>query len=249
VRRLSWWAFRPGSSIPLVVGRIGFGKVMIYGLIDGIKLLMWILNSCSKCQSTVNFEPATDDNRIVSWNDFAEAHYIGPVYTQSEVASGSYDYVENMPHEALRDLLPYYIARFKGNGFVPSKDQMQYWYRISPAASGPTCGVVGNNADQGQTEGDPNAYAQDKIFFSALLSSAAEVHVQIGSNPEVIYQGTQGVNHWSQNFDGQFGSPNFSVVRDGVIYGSSTNGVGTPAIVDGPTANGCTNYNFWVGSF
>lgn len=127
---------------------------------------------------------------------------------------------------------------------------MQYWYRVSPAASGPACGVVGNNADQGQTEIDPNSVELDKIFFSALLTSAAEVHVQVGTNSVVVYQGVQGVNHWSQPFNGQFGSPVFSVVRNGVIYGSSTNGAGTPAIVNGPTTpNGCTNYNFWAGSW
>jgi glucan endo-1,3-alpha-glucosidase len=198
----------------------------------------------------VNLYSETDLNRIVSWNDFAESHYIGPIYTSSEVASGSWNYVQYMPHESLRDFLPYYIARYKGNTPPLPRDQMQYWYRLSPGASASACGVVGNNADQGQTELSPNSVEQDKIFFSALLTSAAEVHVQVGTNPVTIYSGSQGVNHWSQPFNGQYGSPVFSVVRNGVISGSSTNGAGTPAIVTyGTATNGCTNYNFWAGSW
>ncbi|KAE8447465.1 hypothetical protein EG329_010738 [Mollisiaceae sp. DMI_Dod_QoI] len=184
--------------------------------------------------------------QIVSWNDFGEAHYVGPIYTDSEIAAGSSVYVDNMPHESWRDFIPYYIAMFKGSSFDISRDQMQYWYHPAPTAGGSTCGVVGNNADQDQTELSPNLVVEDGVFFSALLSSAAEVHVQIGGSPVTVYQGSEGINHWSQPFNGQTGVPTFSVVRNGATVKSGT-GI---AITSTTTlSNGCTNYNAWVGSF
>ncbi|RFU30779.1 hypothetical protein B7463_g5558, partial [Scytalidium lignicola] len=183
---------------------------------------------------------------IVTWNDFGEAHYIGPIYTDSEIAAGSAIYVDGSPHESWRDFLPYYIAQFKKSSFDISRDQMQYWYHTAPTAGGSTCGVVGNNADQGQTELSPNTVVEDAIFFSALLMSAAQVTVQVGSNPAVTYNGVEGINHWSQPFNGQTGVPKFSVVRNGAVVNSNT---GTPITATTSLSNGCTNYNAWVGSF
>jgi hypothetical protein len=122
---------------------------------------------------------------------------------------------------------------------------MQYWYRLSPAAAGSTCGVVGNNADQGQTELSPNEVLEDGVFFSALLQGPADVRVQIGSGPEVTFQGSLGINHWSIPFNGQTGTVNFGIYRNGVMARSG-NGV---AISDSPLSDGCTNYNAYVGSF
>ncbi len=123
---------------------------------------------------------------------------------------------------------------------------MQYWYRTAPAAGGSTCGVVGNNGDQGQQELSPNEVLQDGIFFSALMQSAADIHVQIGNNAEVVFNGAAGINHWSLPFNGQTGVPKFCVVRDGTKVGS---GVGKEITAATILENGCTNYNPWVGSF
>lgn len=185
-------------------------------------------------------------HRIVTWNDYAEAHYVGPIYTSADVAAGSEIYVSGMYHDSWRDFLPYYISQYKGSSFDISRDQMQYWYHTSPTAGGSTCGVVGNNDDQGQTELSANLVVEDGVFFSALLESAAEVHVQIGSNAVTIYQGAAGINHWSQPFNEQTGAPVFSVVRNGVTVNSGT---GVAITAETTLSNGCTNYNAWVGSF
>ncbi|KAI7972723.1 hypothetical protein EIK77_009186 [Talaromyces pinophilus] len=183
---------------------------------------------------------------VVTWNDWGEASYIGPFVTDSEVPSGSSVYVDNMPHESFRDFLPYYIATFKGDTFDISRDQMQYWYRLAPAAAGSECGVLGNDPDQGQTAVDVNSVVQDKVFFSALLMSAATVTVQIGNNTPVSYNGVAGINHWSQDFNGQTGAVTFSVVRNGATVKSGT---GAEITASTSLSNGCTNYNTWVGSF
>lgn len=222
---------------------------MISGLTDGRRPWMSTLSLSSKFISTSLFQSQACTNnvyRIVTWNDFGESHYIGPIHSDSEIAAGSAIYVDGYAHDSWRDFIPYYIAKFKGDDFTISRDQMQYWYHTAPTAGGSTCGVVGNNADQGQTELSPNLVVEDGVFFSALLSSAAEVHVQIGSNPVTVYQGAEGINHWSQPFNGQTGVPTFSVVRNGVTSGSGTGAEITAATT---LSNGCTNYNAWVGSF
>ncbi|CAG8957749.1 hypothetical protein HYFRA_00000087 [Hymenoscyphus fraxineus] len=180
--------------------------------------------------------------QIVTWNDYGEAHYIGPIGAASEIPTGSGQYVNNMPHDSFRDFLPYYIARYKGSSFTISRDQLQYWYRTAPAAGGQTCGVTGNSASQGQSVVSPNQVMEDGIFFSALLSADSVVTVQIGSGPVVQKQGKTGINHWSVPFNGQTGVPTFKVVRSGVT------GKGTAITSSTTLASGCTNYNVWAGS-
>ena len=126
-------------------------------------------------------------------------------------------------------------------------DQMQYWYHTSPVAGGSTCGVIGNDPADGQTEVSPNDIVEDGVFFSALLTADATVTVQIGSGPVYSYAGTAGHNHWSLPFNGQTGVPVFSVVRDGVTVKSSSNAA--PITASTTLSNGCTNYNAWVGSW
>ncbi|OKL61204.1 hypothetical protein UA08_03405 [Talaromyces atroroseus] len=183
---------------------------------------------------------------VVTWNDWGEASYVGPFYSDDEVPAGSLEYVEDMPHESLRDFLPYYIATFKGNDFDISRDQMQYWYRLSPLSGGSECGIIGNDPDDGQTAVDANSIPEDKVFFSALLMSDATVEVQIGDNAAVSYSGVAGLNHWDQDFNGQTGAVTFSVIRDGATVNSGT---GATITADTDLSDGCTNYNAWAGSF
>ena len=183
---------------------------------------------------------------IVTWNDYGESHYIGPLHDASEIPTGSAIYDTNNPHDSWRDFLPYYIATYKGNSFNIAHDQMQYWYHTSPVAGGSTCGVVGNNPSY-QPEVSPNTIVEDAVFFSALLTSAATVTVQIGNGPINSYAGTAGHNHWSLAFGGQTGVPVFCVVRGGVTVQCSSNAA--PITATTTLSNGCTNYNAWVGSW
>lgn len=87
---------------------------------------------------------------------------------------------------------------------------------------------------------------EDGLFFSAILTSPAQVVVTLGSMT-VTKTGAAGVNHWSVPFGGQTGVPSFKVVRDGVTVGSSANAAAVGSVTD--LADGCVNYNAWVGSF
>jgi glucan endo-1,3-alpha-glucosidase len=179
----------------------------------------------------------------VTWNDYGESHYIGPVHDPSEIPAGSAQFVQSNPHESWLTLLPYYISSYKGQNYTVTNDAMQYWYLPAPTSGGSTAGVVGGT---GATDINPDDLLEDKVFVSALLKAAGEVHVAIGNNPATVYQGVEGINHWSQPFNGQTGNVTFSVVRGGNTVKSN---VGEKITATTTLADGRTNYNAWVGGF
>jgi glucan endo-1,3-alpha-glucosidase len=184
--------------------------------------------------------------QIVTWNDYGESHYIGPIVDSGvpqdpSAGADARPYVDGMPHDHWLDLLPYYIERFKSNGDEPAigTEKLQYWYRLSPADAGNAQGVTGGN---GPTY-DPSAVVQDHVFFTALLNATATVSVQIGDNAPTTFQAdTTGVNHFSQPFNGQTGDVTFSIVRDGQAVLT-----GTGAAISATPQDGVTNFNAWVG--
>ncbi|EON68507.1 hypothetical protein W97_07765 [Coniosporium apollinis CBS 100218] len=183
--------------------------------------------------------------QIVTWNDYGESHYIGPIY-QPGVLSGpntnARAYVDGMPHDAWRNLLPYYIARYKtGSAAIPN-DKLSYWYRLTTAAAGSANGVTGNNCAY-QRCYNPNEIVQDKVFVTALVKAPAVVKVQIGSNQPDTFQATvAGARHFTTPFNGRTGPVRVWIERNSQSVLSST---GT-AILARP-ADGITNYNAWVG--
>lgn len=185
--------------------------------------------------------------QIVTWNDYGESHYIGPIFEPAVpqgVGTDAKAYVDNMPHDSWRDLLPYYIARYKKGSEPPVEtEKLQYWYRLTPAAAGKTDGVTGANGEY-QTTLDPNVVVQDKIFVTALTNAPANVTVQIGNNdPTTLSAPSAGANHFAVPFNGQTGDVVVRIVCDGetVVEGTGE------AIIAKPSGDGVTNYNAWVG--
>ena len=84
---------------------------------------------------------------------------------------------------------------------------------------------------------------QDKVFFTALLTSPATVTVQIGSNEtDILSSNAVGPFHSSVPFNGRTGAVTVSIVRGSDVVVSEAG----PAITNSPP-NGLTNYNAWVG--
>jgi glucan endo-1,3-alpha-glucosidase len=191
-----------------------------------------------------NVQP--DMVQIVTWNDYGESHYIGPVVPSGipQDVAGNADarpYVDGMPHDNWRDLLPYYIASFKGNNTVPAgaSEKLQYWYRLTPASAGSTDGVTGGN---GPTY-PPAEVVQDNVFVTALVNEPATISVQIGNNAPTQFQATTaGINHFSQPFNGQTGNVTFSIERDGQVVLT-----GTGEAISAQPSSGIANFNAWVG--
>ncbi|KAH0420927.1 hypothetical protein CcaCcLH18_13725 [Colletotrichum camelliae] len=189
--------------------------------------------------------------QIISWNDYGESHHIGPMYSHAmeafEVGKSPFKYAEKRPHDGWRQTLPFWIDYYKNGKGTVNKEVLVGWHRTSQASVCNDGETSGNTASQLQKEFDPKDVMQDKIFFSAVLGSAAEVSVMVGSNVQdgkwtSVPDGGIGVYHGSVPFTST-GNVVIRIQRGGAIL----------AQIDGSSiANNCegglTNWNPWVGS-
>ncbi|KAH8893107.1 hypothetical protein GQ53DRAFT_861560 [Thozetella sp. PMI_491] len=153
--------------------------------------------------------------QIISWNDFGESHYIGPLHTSEFGLFGygraPYNYVENMPHDGWRLFLPYVISQYKTGAASISTEGLVSWYRLNPAKACSTGDTTGNSGPNGQPTVPPDTIVQDKIFYSALLNSGASVMVSIGGGSaqagtwSSVPSGGSGIYHGSVPFNGLTG--------------------------------------------
>lgn len=222
----------------------GYGKAWVWRGDD-----LWH----DRWQEAASFAP--EIVQIVTWNDYGESHYVGPIY-DAGIPSGdgtnAHPYVDNMPHEAWRQLLPFYINQYKTGSTQVADEKLVYWYRLTPAANGDADGVTGNNCPSpinkypsDSTCYPPGEIEQDKIFFTALVKEApATVTVKVGDSPVTSYPVTSpGVFHASQDFAGQTGFVTFQLTRgDQVVL----TGDGQAILASPP--DGITNWNAWVGA-
>lgn len=201
-------------------------------------------------QQVIDFQPELVE--IITWNDYGESHYIGPL-RESEFGlftSGGapYNYVEGMPHDGWRDFLPYLIQKYKTGSATISQEGLTTWYRRNPNTACSTGGTSGNDAGHGQTQIPPSDVLQDKIFYSALLGSSADVSVSIGGSVqqgtwENIPSGGSGIYHGSVPFNGRTGDVVVTISRSG----STIAQVQGASITTQCTQN-IENWNAWVGS-
>ncbi|PWY88966.1 hypothetical protein BO70DRAFT_393486 [Aspergillus heteromorphus CBS 117.55] len=199
---------------------------------------------------------------IISWNDFGESHYIGPIkaaddplanytYTAFDTGLSPYNYVLDMPHDGWRAFLPFVIETYKTNTSTITQEGVTAWYRLNKAGTcGYDGGTTGNTANELQLEYWPYEIVQDKIFFSALLGSTADVSVTVGGTDlgaswTSTPSGDVGIYHGSVSFSGHSGAVIVTITRDG----------STVATMDGQSiSSGCAassgveNWNAWVGS-
>ncbi|KAJ8099511.1 glycoside hydrolase [Lipomyces tetrasporus] len=161
---------------------------------------------------------------IISWNDYGESHYIGPLYDNAfalfTIGQGPYNYAANMPHDGWRLFLPFVIDTYKNGIASITQEGLVSWYRLNPATTCATGETTGNTASQLQIEFEPYGIVQDKVFYSALLASSATVTVSIGG---VVQTGTWenapgggiGIYHGSVPFNGDTGEVIVTISRSG----------------------------------
>lgn len=171
---------------------------------------------------------------IVTWNDYGESHYIGPINTKDlglfTSGGAPFDYAINNPHDGWRTFLPYIIDTYK-NGAAPTipSEQVVTSYRLNPNKACDTGGTTGNNPSQGNTEVDPATLDVDAVFYTALLHSSANANVTIGSNApqsgtwtNTPKNGASGLYHGSVPFNGRVGQVTVEILRDGLKVVSIT---------------------------
>ena len=200
---------------------------------------------------------------IISWNDFGESHYIGPIraaddpladqtYTAFDTGLSPYNYVLDMPHDGWRAFLPYVIETYKNNISTITQEGVTGWYRLNKAGACPSSGgTTGNTVSQLQVEYWPDEIVQDKIFYSALLGSAADVSVSVGGTDlgaswtSTPSEGGVGIYHGSVAFTGHAGSVVISISRGGAAIATIQ---GQSISAGCAAASGIENWNAWVGS-
>jgi len=193
---------------------------------------------------------------IITWNDYGESHYIGPLRTDDfglfTAGDAPFNYAAGMPHNGWRAFLPYVIDMYKtGTAPAITAEQVVSWYRLNPNQACATGGTTGNTASQNQAEVPPYTLDLDAVYFSALLDSAANFDVTIGTTTQTgtwrnTPVGGSGIYHGSAPFNGDVGRVTVTIWR--MINGQKT----TVVEITGPSitkdcTDGIENWNAWAG--
>ncbi|KAF9462540.1 alpha-1,3-glucanase [Collybia nuda] len=107
--------------------------------------------------------------QVISWNDFGESHYIGPIegaQPRSEAWTTGFD------HQGWLDLVQYYSSGFKTGSYpVITRDRVFMWSRLYPAGADAPDGI-----------GKPTnwSFTEDCLWVVVLLTSPAQVRLTCG---------------------------------------------------------------------
>jgi hypothetical protein len=152
-----------------------------------------------------------------------------------------------MPHDGWRLFLPYVIDVYKTGSASISQEGVVSWFRPNPNSACATGTTTGNTASQLQIVYPPAEILEDKIFFSALLTSSATVTVTVG--------GVDQSASWAQIPDDGVGIYHGNVSYTGtgpVVVTVSRGGAPVAQVSGGTITDACTNtienWNAWVGS-
>ncbi|KAJ5094235.1 glycoside hydrolase [Penicillium angulare] len=188
---------------------------------------------------------------IITWNDYGESHYIGPL-SSPHTDDGASKWAMDMPHDGWAEMAKPYIAAYKAGStdVLPyiTDEQLVYWYRPTPRdvdcdSTDTTMTGTANNASGNFFRGKPNGWEsmQDEVFVVSLLKTAAEVQVQSGDQSQT-FQAPAGVSAFSVPMG--VGQQKFTATRDGTTLFSATS---LKDIVD-ECICGIYNFNAYVGT-
>ncbi|KAE8416193.1 glycosyl hydrolase family 71-domain-containing protein [Aspergillus pseudocaelatus] len=130
---------------------------------------LWV----DRWQELLALNPMPEFVQIISWNDYGESHYIGPVYDKAlaslTIGRAPYDYITNMPHDGWRDILPFFIDMYKtGKGTIKTETAV-FWYRPNIVSGCSRSSTTANTASQLQLEFDPADVVEDRVYVAALF--------------------------------------------------------------------------------
>lgn len=144
---------------------------------------------------------------IISWNDYGESHYIGPI---EGAQPNSQAWTDGFDHTAWLNLTKYYAAAFKTGSYPPIEtDQLYLWARPHPATAQASNDPVGppTNAD----------LFQDTVWGMVLAKEASTVI--LSTDPNIA-------SDQQHRFDVPAGASRLSmpIAPGGIIYGKILRG-------------------------
>ncbi|THC98915.1 hypothetical protein EYZ11_001628 [Aspergillus tanneri] len=187
---------------------------------------------------------------VVTWNDYGESHYIGPL-ASPHTDDGASKWVMDMPHGGWLEMSKPFIAAYKAGDKSVNKyikdEKLVYWYRPTPRDvscddTDSTMHGSPNNSSGNFFRGRPNGFEslQDEVFVVSLLKSPATVEVTSGKNNQK-FEAKAGASAFRVPMG--VGQQKFSIARDGKTVVGDTS---LKDIVD-KCICGIYNFNAYVG--
>ncbi|WWC90609.1 uncharacterized protein L201_005545 [Kwoniella dendrophila CBS 6074] len=167
---------------------------------------------------------------IISWNDYGESHYIGPIRKDQPNSQG---WTNGMPHTAWLEVIRYYAPAFKTGSYPSSADQLVLWSRPHPKSAVPTSPSMSRPTGADNTD--------DLLYVWVVLKSPATLTVNSGSNV-ASWNLQAGVNKVSVK--SAAGSIGAEIIRNGSTV-KSYDSTGSFSYTLTPSDY---NFNYFVGS-
>ncbi|KAF7313455.1 hypothetical protein HMN09_00501400 [Mycena chlorophos] len=119
----------------------------------------------------VNHRNVTQIAQLITWNDYGESHYVGPIHGAQP---NSQSWVDGFDHQGWLDLSAYYAAAFK-TGYYPliRRDRIFLWGRLYPAAAG--------SPDRVPRPANWE-WTQDVLWGAMLLTDDAQLKISCGAS-------------------------------------------------------------------
>ncbi|KAB8229064.1 hypothetical protein ETB97_001795 [Aspergillus alliaceus] len=166
---------------------------------------------------------------IVTWNDYGESHYIGPL-ASPHTDDGASKWVMDMPHTGWLEMSKPFIAAYKAGDASVDKyitdEKLIYWYRPTPRdvncdSTDSTMDGSPNNSSGNFFRGRPNGWEtmEDAVFVVALLKSPATIAVTSGNNSKT-FEAQAGASAFTVPMG--VGKQKFAATRDGKKFMEDT---------------------------
>ncbi|OSD07255.1 glycoside hydrolase family 71 protein [Trametes coccinea BRFM310] len=154
-----------------------YNKNFIYDCDDHLYVRRW--------ETLISNRDKVDIVQILTWNDFGESHYIGPI--QGNLPPGSEAWTDGFDHQGFLDITSYFAKWFK-SGKEPSvtQDQLLIWARPHPkraqATDDPLPPPTNYELTQDQLWAVVLATAPGKLTLATADNATARFTINAGLN-------------------------------------------------------------------
>lgn len=201
-------------------------------------------------QELFGLDPMPEFVQIISWNDYGESHYIGPIHDNAmaafDIGEAPYNYVMDHPHDAWRKALPFLIDVYKLGKATMTDDIVVFWYRRNFVSACSVAGTTVNTASQLQIEFEPSSALEDRIFVMGLFQTGNSA-VFVNNHDIVVWDsvpnGDLEAGVWFGSVAATTGK-----VRVDLLKGDATIGSAVGPEISHTCEGDFNNFNAWVGS-